>query len=192
MDKHAEENRFVQYLVTLGLDRDKGESRARAALATLRKGLGKPPGTDLPSLAYIVPRLPSNSRRHDHYFLVAALFASHPTHSASVGGIGDTFRQVAEKVHSGGVDGTSTERRFVQLLDAHREELPLHLRHAISLARSRDKVPVNYTRLLYDLGNWDQGDRRVQRQWASEFWTRKDASGMETNIVAGSTAVEGA
>src|SRR6266536_5949977 len=65
--------------------------------------------------------------------------------------------------------GNSLERRFVVLLNAHADDLPEHLRQAISLLKSKDK-PIHWLRLLLDLKQWDREDRRVQRLWAKGFW----------------------
>lgn len=154
--------RFVAHLDDLK-DRDD-----RGALAALRRGLGKPPGTAPEMFRYVVPfvsHLPV--RDQDPFFLVAALFASHPE-ATSEGNMGDTMHRVAM---SRG-DAESTERRFVALLNAHGDDLPGHLRHAIGLAAGA-QVPVNYAQLIRDLNSWDDERRIVQRQWAASFWKRE-------------------
>jgi CRISPR system Cascade subunit CasB len=68
----------------------------------------------------------------------------------------------------------SVERRFTALLDCHADELPGHLRHAVSLLKSKG-VPVDWRVLLADVQWWGHGDRFVQREWAREFWGRGSA-----------------
>ncbi|MFO7959069.1 MAG: type I-E CRISPR-associated protein Cse2/CasB [Candidatus Brocadiia bacterium] len=137
----------------------------RGALAALRRGLGKPPGTVAEMHPIVVPRLPAglSHREEDLYYLVSSLFAYHQQ-AGDIGNLGETFRRVRSAT-----DSDSVEKRFVALLNCHVDDLPDHLRHAVSLAESKE-VPVNYRRLLKDLGYWDHPDRFVQRQWARSFW----------------------
>ena len=48
----------------------------------------------------------------------------------------------------------SIEKRFMSLLDADIEDLSDHLRHAVSLAKSKD-VPIDWSRLFNDIRWWD-------------------------------------
>lgn len=167
-------NHFVQYLVELA-DRDD-----RGALAHLRRGLGKPPGTAPEMFPLVVPWIPNQAPPgvQDAYFLVASLFGAHPSHGDALGGMGDTFhRQSDEQTRAG------MERRFVALLNARREDLPDHLRHAVSLARSKG-VAINYDHLLEDLIRWSRPNRQVQRRWAYEFWGAHGAPAEETAIAS--------
>jgi CRISPR system Cascade subunit CasB len=66
----------------------------------------------------------------------------------------------------------SLEKRFVALLNCHRDDLPNHLRQAVSLLKSED-VSINWRRLLKDILSWDHETRFVQQQWAREFWQSK-------------------
>lgn len=152
---------FVAYLCGLAQREDRG------ALAHLRRGLGKPPGTAPETYPYVVPWLPADRPdRHEAYFLVASLFASHPEHSDDSPSLGDTFRRIGQS-SEGAMAGA--ERRFVALLNAHRDEVPVHFRHAVAQARS-EGIPVNYDALLRDTNDWGAEDRRVQRRWAGDFW----------------------
>ena len=155
--------RFVDYLV--GLE----AAENRAALAALRRGAGKPPGTTPEMFPIMVPwtsTLPTTEA--DHYYLIGALFALHPSNTDG-GNLGTTLRAVA------GGDGAameSTQRRFMVLLNTGADDLHYHLRQAVSLARSKD-VPINWVRLLGDLRSWDHPDRYIQRQWAEKFWVAR-------------------
>lgn len=155
------DERFVAHLEKL---RDADD---RAALARLRRGLGKPPGTVPEMHALVLPWLPQDIPRwhEDQCYLIAALFASHPQ-AGGQGSLGKSFGLLRDK--SEGKE--SVERRFVALLNCHEEELPDHLRHAISLLKSKE-IPVDWRELLNDLHHWGHSDRRVQRKWARDFWT---------------------
>ena len=67
----TEPHPFVSYLE--GLREDRG------ALASLRRGLGRPPGTVADMYRYVVRWLPDDAPRwrEDAYYLIAALFAYH-------------------------------------------------------------------------------------------------------------------
>ena len=68
------ENRFVAHLEKLHAADD------RAALARLRRGLGKDSGTVAEMHPLVMPWLPTNLsvRQEDAFYLVAALYATHP------------------------------------------------------------------------------------------------------------------
>ena len=154
------ESAFVKYLCGLS------ERDDRAALAQLRRGLGKPPGTVAAMHRYVVPWLPKNAPGHaqDSHYLIASLYALHPRHSPDMRSLGQSLRRLAA-----GEGGDSTERRFTALLNAHADALPDHLRHAVALARSSD-VPINYSELLEATQYWTADKRPIQRRWARDFW----------------------
>jgi CRISPR system Cascade subunit CasB len=158
---------FVGYLEGL----TKPENRnGRAALAALRRGLGRRPGETPEMYRYLVPWTAHLQREGEEArYLVASLFASHPLswHGEGAGNFGASMARVASD------DGESTERRFVALLSSHRDDLPEHLRHAVSLCASKE-VPVSWGRLLRDLPRWDDAQRQVQLGWAREFWKRAE------------------
>lgn len=152
------EQPFVSYLCGLAQREDRG------ALASLRRGAGKEPGTVAEMHPYVARWLPEGAGLHKQnvYYLVASLFAMHPQHSDNIRSLGATFRRFAG-------DSGSIEKRFVALLNAHREDLPRHLRHAVSLAKSKD-APINYDLLMKHLMAWDSESRWVQRNMARDFW----------------------
>jgi len=159
-------DRFVGYLEALREREDRG------ALAALRRGLGKPPGTVAGMHPLVVPRLPPRAHRaeEDLYYLVASLFAYHDKPGGE-GNMGATFRRVWEAAER----SDSVEQRFMALLESHREDVPHHLRQAVGLAKSKE-TPVDYRQLLADLRYWDHPDRFVQRNWARDFWAGHDAA----------------
>ncbi len=158
---------FIAYLEGLQAAED------RAALAALRRGLGRPPGTAAEMHRYVVPWLPreESPREDEAYYLAAALFGLYPEGSwpreeAEQGwhNLGASFAHLASRADSG-----SVEQRFVALLGAHRDDLPEHLRHAVSLLKAHE-VRVDWVELLADIRWWDHEERRVQRRWARAFW----------------------
>lgn len=153
------ESAFIKSLEKLYHDKD------RAALAKLRRGLGKKSGT--PDMCrYVVPYIPAETTPYhlNRYFLVASLFALHPEPAARGTSMGKVFRAMM---------GTSQsiEKRFENLLAVDAEDLAGHLRQAVSLAKSKN-IRVDFHQLFYDIdsNNWNRQDRRVQLQWARDFW----------------------
>jgi CRISPR system Cascade subunit CasB len=144
----------------------------RAALADLRRGLGQPRSIAPEMHRHVVPLLPENVGRwrEQCHYLIAALFALHPVHTAT-GNLGDHFARAAQ------VTGNpeAVERRFVALLDAHPDDLDFHLRQAVSFLKSKEETPINWQRLYFDAWAWQDEARRaeVQRQWANGFWRRR-------------------
>ncbi len=148
-------DRFVGHLEEL---RDREN---RGALAALRRGAGSPPGTIVEMYPEILPWVPNGKWAEDPAYVVGALFALHPQPGGR-GNIGTAFAMVKEP-------SESLERRFVALLNSHRDDLPGGLRHAVALLKSKD-VPIDWRRLLSDILQWDHESRFVQRKWAREFW----------------------
>jgi len=156
--KELKEHPFVASLEKLRGAND------RAALARLRRGLGKRMGTP-EMFPYVVSYLPNLPREQEHHFLVGALFAMHSAESPRGVSLGVAFRRIWEESDR----SDSIEKRFMNLLSTDADDIGAHLRQAVSLARSRN-VPIDYHRLLYDLKYWDHPDRRVQLAWARDFW----------------------
>lgn len=176
--------RFIGYLESL---RERGD---RAALATLRRALGKHPGAAPEAYPIVMPYVPerADERAERIYFLVGSLFALHQKSWRRAEGdksphdFGASMRLIADRRPGGGV-----ERRFGALLACSEAELGEHLRHGASLLKSED-VPIDWVRLLADLREWNYERRPVQRRWARSFWAGS-AKG-ETASAAGETARE--
>jgi CRISPR system Cascade subunit CasB len=156
--KEQKEHPFVSSLERLR------DAKDRAALARLRRGLGKRIGTPA-MFSYVVPYLPASESDKELYFLVASLFAMHPAASPRGVSLGAVFAKMWEENNR----SDSIEKRFTNLLSADPADIGGHLRHAVSLAKSRD-IPVDYHRLFYDMKYWDHPDRFVQLAWARDFW----------------------
>lgn len=178
MTQRSNGESFVDYL--LGLE----ERKDHAALAALRRGLQRPPGAAPEMHRYVVrwSNGESSRWREDVYYIVAALFAFHPCNwrradSDTYTNLGASFAKTA-----GGDSHEAVERRFTALLNVRAEDLHVHLRHAVSLLKSKD-VSIDWAMLLRDLMSWNHEDRRVQRNWARAFWRAVplDASEEDTN-----------
>jgi CRISPR system Cascade subunit CasB len=164
------EHYFIAYLQSLVEKDDRG------ALASLRRGLGQKPGSAPEMYRYIVPLLPENPPpwQEKAFYLIAALFASHPklTNKGNLG----THLAIARA--EGNED--ALERRFTALLSAHPDDLPDYLRQTISLLKSKE-VAVNWSELFYNLQSWshpEYGDR-VRKSWATAFWGYRKTSSEE-------------
>lgn len=159
-------NEFIEYLEQIRDGSD--QSRARAVLATLRRGLGKEPGEDANVMRYIVPRLPAEAQpwRDRPYFLIASLFAFHPD-PGGAGDMGKHFAAIRQATQS----EEAVERRFTALLDTHEDDLAYHLRQAVSLCKA-NHVPIDWHQLFRNVQGWSHPSRWVQRTWARSFWGR--------------------
>jgi CRISPR system Cascade subunit CasB len=154
----------------------------RAVLAHLRRGLGKEPATAMEMFPY-VSRFTNNLYRKDEnaFFSVASLIGLYPTMSWTSGGkgkdnLGKSLWTLEEKMREGKprqpkdeTKSSSVEKRFVALLNADEEDLPNHLRQIISLLKSNE-MPVNWHELLRGIKQWNHPNRKIQREWAKEFW----------------------
>lgn len=151
---------FIQHLHHLAHQQD------RAALATLRRGLARAPGAEPACYPLVVPFIPEPDNRPGRdwpYFLVASLFALHPTTGAR-GDLGWTCLQLGKH--------PSAALRFRRLLAADERTLPTHLRQVVGLARSsKTAAPIDWGAALKHLRHWDHPDRWVQRRWARSYWT---------------------
>ncbi|MCS7294254.1 MAG: type I-E CRISPR-associated protein Cse2/CasB [Dehalococcoidia bacterium] len=162
----SDSDRFVDMLRRLA------ERQDRAALATLRRGLGKAPGTVVELYPFVVPYLPPQATDRDAwpYFVVAPLFALHPVdwpqdNENRPRNFGDSVGWLLQRVPE---RTTGLTARFRRLLQAELEELPEQLRHLVTLFVPW-RVPVDWARLLRDLSRWDDPERAVQRAWARAF-----------------------
>ena len=166
------EERFIDRLQKLA------DGQERGALASLRRGLGQPPGTVADMYRYVEPFLGeqgSGARfKESAFYLVAALFALHPSSTE----FGDMGKHMAATRTDSGTD--ALERRFTALLAAHPDDLPDYLRQAVSFLKSKD-IPVNWNQLLRDLQNWGHEDRYVQKNWARSFWGGRQTTNSTDN-----------
>lgn len=66
---------------------------------------------------------------------------------------------------------TSTEKRFLALLDADEDGLPYHLRQTVMLLNGQNVKP-DWARLLKDIGTWHHPEwgENVRQRWAKDFY----------------------
>lgn len=155
---------FIEYLETLVSHENRG------ALAALRRGLQHQPGTCIDMYPYVIPWIHKISGKweKDVYYLIAALFAYHPS-SSHKGNMGDILRKIYDKRGM----NPSIEQRFTALLKTNPEDLHFHMRQTISLAKS-ENIPINWNELFYDLKRWSYGGKYPPyEKWAQSFWKRE-------------------
>lgn len=147
------------------------------AKAVLRHSLAFEPGRHIPAFPYVEPFLKGEEDdwRRGMYYLIAALWASHWRE----GRAGYKFPLArACATHQLNSGSASTERRFISLLDADREQLPNRLRQMVALLGEQS---IDFDALLTDLLYWNRNDKRVQNAWARDFYrTLNPASKNET------------
>ena len=154
------------------------DTEDRAALAALRRGLGKAPGDVAAMHPLIVPFLPDDAhhpRNDEAWYLVGSLFGLHPEPwrgDARGPSFGATLKRLRDAKEDAG--GPGIDRRVVAILNAHRDDVGAHLRQAVGLLRG-GALPIDWAHLLRDLLRWDHPDRPAQRQWARDYY--RGASG---------------
>lgn len=147
------------------------DSRVRAVL---RRSLAFDPGAHPPAYPYVEPFLRDDGsawRRSAHY-LVAALWALHwrQDRSGPTMPIGRAIANHAHKHHTHeqlDKGDSSTERRFVALLDADTDQLPHRLRQMVALLKDET---LDFGALLSDLLRWNAPHKPAQQQWARDFY----------------------
>lgn len=148
--------------------------------AVLRHSLAFDPGAHIPAFPYVEPFLKGEAegwRRQMHY-LVAGLWAAHWREGRAESKVKLAVaigRHDAERRKGLSAKDrekpTSTERRFITLLDADEEQLPHRLRQMIALLNEQ---PVDFQALLNDLLYWSQPEKKVQNAWARAFYRALD------------------
>jgi CRISPR system Cascade subunit CasB len=74
---------------------------------------------------------------------------------------------------------TNTERRFINLIDADRDQLPHRLRQMIALLKEQ---AIDFDALLKGLQYWNDDQKRTQNTWARDFYRNMNHE-METEPV---------
>ena len=148
----------------------------RGALAALRRSLDEEPQSFAGAAQVIARVLPSDLRQQqeDDAYLVAGLFALAPAES------GLPLPVALRRVADGG--SSSIELPFTAMLAAGREDLPSHLRHAVTLVRSKG-IDLDWTDVLDSLSGWNHSSGYVQKRWARHFWASQPEKPESDNTV---------
>ena len=78
----------------------------------------------------------------------------------------------ASAAHQSATGSASTERRFINLLDADTDQLPHRLRQMMALLKDQ---PIDFDSLLKGLLYWNDDEKRTQNAWARDFYRSLDA-----------------
>lgn len=150
---------FIEWLECL----NKKDTKVRAVL---RRSLAFDPGAFAPAYPYVEPFVKdqSNGWRREVHYLVAGLWAAHwrEGRTGAAMPIGEACAKHQEMSGS-----SSTERRFINLLDADRDQLPYRLRQVIALLKDQ---AVDFEVLLNGLLYWNDELKRTQNAWARDFY----------------------
>lgn len=134
--------------------------------AVLRRSLAFDPGKFPPAYPYVEPFVKDsdNSWRREMLYLVASLWAAHWREGQRGQPMSLGKGCAAHQAASG---STSTERRFITLLDADRDQLPHRLRQMIALLKEQ---AIDFDTLLKGLLYWNDDQKRTQNAWARDFY----------------------
>jgi CRISPR system Cascade subunit CasB len=157
-------SRFIESL-------EAGNEHDTRVRATLRRSLSFSPGDFVPAFPYVEPFVKDTGqawRRAAHY-LVAGLWAAH-WREAPMGQAMPIGKACA--VHQSSTGSTSTERHFINMLDADTDQLPHRLRQMIALLKDQ---PIDFDALLQGLLYWNDDEKRTQNAWARDFYRTIDA-----------------
>jgi CRISPR system Cascade subunit CasB len=162
-------SRFIEWLEGM----NEKDTRVRAVL---RRSLAFDPGQYVPAYPYVEPfvKNETNSWRREMHHLAAGVWAMHwredrPGTPMPIGRACAVFD--SEKRKAMGADEqqklTSTEKRFITLLDADGDQLPHRLRQMVALLKDQ---PIDFDTLLTGLLYWNDDQKRTQNAWARDFY----------------------
>jgi CRISPR system Cascade subunit CasB len=132
--------------------------------ADLKRSLAFEPAAYVPAFRWVEPFLQGDCspwRRKAHY-LVAGLWALHGEQEGSRVGLG-----VAVARHQNQSNSSSTEGRFIALLDADEDQLPHRLRQMVSLLKEQS---LDFGALLEGILRWRNDSKWTQNDWARDFY----------------------
>ncbi len=152
-------SRFIGWLEDLNAQ----DAKVRAVL---RRSLAFDPGLYVPAYPYVEPFVgdEDNSWKREMFYLVAGLWAAH-WREGRVGIPLSIGKACAE--HQAVSGSTSTERRFITLLDADRDQLPHRLRQMIAVLMDQ---AIDFDALLKGVLYWNDERKRTQNVWARDFY----------------------
>jgi CRISPR system Cascade subunit CasB len=165
-------NAFIGYMYALRDNDDRG------ALASLRRGMGQPPGAVIETARIVERQLAQGTPESVRAacYVVGPLFALHDDESGT-GNLGNHFRKLCGEVKPNEELPKNVERRFKSLLESDRDELPDALRQAVTRLKA-EAVPVNWFQLAQDVKDWqfEAGRERVRKSWSRSFWNEPRSS----------------
>ncbi len=148
------------------------DKRRRAALASLRTGLGKAPGEAPRMLPYMAKHLVASDPGAPAVraaFLVASLYAMHPDHAKGVS-VGKALRR---GVRSGKLGEDGTAARLVAMIDAHPDDIQHHVEGLMRLCET-SKEGIDWYWFHRDIrGLMAEGSsdgERTRLAWARDYW----------------------
>lgn len=152
-------NGFIEWLEGL----NGKDTRVRAVL---RRSLAFDPGRFAPAYPYVEPfiRDGDSSWRREALYLVAGLWAAHWRQGRA--GVPMSIGRACAAYQSAG-GSSSTERRFIALLDADSDQLPYRLRQMVALLKEQS---IDFDALLKGLLDWKDDMKRTQNAWARDFY----------------------
>lgn len=152
-------NGFIKWLE----DMNEKDTKVRAVL---RRSLSFDPGAFVPAYPYVEPFMKDvdNPWRRKVFYLVAGLWAAYwrGSRSSVPVSIGK-----ACAIHQNANGSSSTERRFINLLDADPEQLPYRLRQMIALLKEQ---VIDFEGMLKGLLYWNDDQKCTQNSWARDFY----------------------
>ncbi len=152
-------NGFIEWLEGLNAK----DTKVRAVL---RRSLAFEPGKFVQAYPYVEPFLKGEDSfwRREVLYLVAGLWATHWREDQMGQPVPIGKACAAHQAASG---STSTERRFITLLDADPDQLPNRLRQMVTLLKEQ---AIDFDGLLKDLLSWNDDQKRTQNAWARDFY----------------------
>jgi CRISPR system Cascade subunit CasB len=157
VDRKQRPEAFIGMLLQL----DKEQNRE--AIAHLRGYVRGTTDDAIRAAKYVAPFLGENAYPSDHWFyVVGGLFAFHPAHTEERVSLGKALGRL--RGESGSMD-----QRVLALLATSADALDKPLFQSISLLRANG-IPLNFFRLLNDLGRWGSDNNQVQKNWARDYF----------------------
>ena len=152
-------NGFIEWLEGL----NEKDTKVRAVL---RRSLAFEPGEFVQAYPYVEPFLKGEDGfwRRDVLYLVAGLWAVHWREDQRGQPVSIGKACAAHQAASG---STSTERRFITLLDSDPDQLPNRLRQMVTLLKEQ---AIDFNDLLKGLLSWNDDRKRTQNAWARDFY----------------------
>ncbi|CAO5183783.1 CRISPR system Cascade subunit CasB [Frankia sp. AiPs1] len=156
---------------------------AVAALAAIRRGLGKRPG-DVPELwPYTVPIIGGYAQAEPAVFHAFTLFAAHqqsqslPMHARGHS-FGAACHRLAAAVTKGGGNADTVTRRFVAAGSANTvDAFAVHARGLVTLLRGQ-QITLDYRQFVLDAHSWTHRGRLTitRRRWGRDYYTARTAT----------------